>query len=66
MHVAITRHPYVGKYACRNQPAIARRGLVSVSNEEVHWNSGTINIIDDWADIDVNHVEWHLTLASLV
>ena len=22
------------------------RGLVSVSNEEVHWNSGTINIID--------------------
>ena len=22
------------------------RGLVSVSNEEVHWNSGTINIIE--------------------
>ena len=31
----------------------AQRGLVSVSNE-------------NWADIDVNHVEWHLTLASLV
>ena len=41
------------------------RGLVSVSNEKVRWNSGTINIIDVWADIDVNHVEWHLTLASL-
>ena len=53
MHVAITRHLYVGKYAYRNQPAIARRGLVSVSNE-------------NWADIDVNHVEWHLTLVSLV
>ena len=51
------------KYCCRRATALSKPGSRIREQRGVHWNSGTINIIDIWPDISVNHVEWHLTFA---
>ena len=52
-------------YAVGTLPTYSKRAWSSMGEQlEVHWNSSTINIIDVWADISVNHVQWHLTFAS--
>ena len=45
------------KYCCRRQAALSKPGSRIREQREVHWNSGTINIIDIWADIGANSKE---------
>ena len=64
MHVAITRHQYIGLLYIPQAPALAKPGSRIREQRGVHWNSGTINIIEYTGGHNLARIA-RLTFASL-